>query len=52
MTPLQKRAAELQAMADADARGDPPQPFEVLMVAKRLQTLAEMMEKGLNCASD
>ncbi len=47
MTPLEKRAAELQAMADADARGDPPQPFEIRVFAKRLEAWAEMMEKEI-----
>lgn len=45
MTPLQKLAAQAQAIADEDAKGHPPEPFELRVIAKRYEAQAEIMER-------
>jgi hypothetical protein len=44
MTALHKLAAQLQAMADDEANGDGPEPFELRILARRLETQAEIYE--------
>lgn len=47
VTALQKLAAQLAAMADDDLADDGPEPFELRVLAKRLEAQAEIIERGL-----